>query len=420
MTLSSPKFKKINESFVCENCNASVPSSSATCRDHCPECLYSKHVDNNPGDRSADCFGLLKPVGYEKHKTKGHMILYSCQKCGAKKKNKFLETDKIKPDSFESLIALLKTILFVLFYLKIFSLQAFAQVEYTSKKEVSVSQLKAKESVSLILVGDTGIGLEDQKNVALLMESLCQEKMVDGVIFLGDNFYFNGVSSAQDNQWKTKFEDIYSSKCLKKLPFFASLGNHDYDGNENAQIEYSKIYPNRWVLPHRYYFANFGEILGVAIADSNIPDFCGIPWLCSINWLREKLSNSKNSWNISVGHHPLLSMGKYKDPNKTLWTRRFFLPFLACHEKNSAYLSGHDHSMQHNAFLIQDSCFLNQFVVGSGGAPLYPVSPEPQKTLFAEATFGAAHLIATKQNLQIDFYSALKQQSKIYSWKKSQ
>ena len=58
----------INESFECENCGKNVSKSAYTARDHCPFCLYSKHVDINPGDRNNKCLGLLKPIGIEKFK----------------------------------------------------------------------------------------------------------------------------------------------------------------------------------------------------------------------------------------------------------------------------------------------------------------------------------------------------------------
>ncbi len=106
VSLLSSRFTKINEAFVCANCGFEVPPSGGTCRDHCPRCLYSLHVDQNPGDRAADCGGMLKPMGYEARPKKGYMILYVCEKCGMKRTTRFLETDKILPDSVEALLAL--------------------------------------------------------------------------------------------------------------------------------------------------------------------------------------------------------------------------------------------------------------------------------------------------------------------------
>ena len=49
------KFKMIDEKFICENCGYEVDKLNYTARDHCPNCLWSKHVDINPGDRLNDC-----------------------------------------------------------------------------------------------------------------------------------------------------------------------------------------------------------------------------------------------------------------------------------------------------------------------------------------------------------------------------
>lgn len=80
------KFHMINEKFLCENCHKMVPKATSTARDHCPFCLYSKHVDCNPGDRANTCKGLLEPIGIEKFK-KGYKIIYKCQKCHQLHKN---------------------------------------------------------------------------------------------------------------------------------------------------------------------------------------------------------------------------------------------------------------------------------------------------------------------------------------------
>ena len=80
------KFKEKDEGFICENCNKKVSPLGYTSRDHCPYCLYSKHVDINPGDRSSNCKGLLKPVGIEKFKDT-YKIIYKCENCNMIHKN---------------------------------------------------------------------------------------------------------------------------------------------------------------------------------------------------------------------------------------------------------------------------------------------------------------------------------------------
>ncbi len=80
------KFTMKDETFICENCNKKVDKLHYTARDHCPFCLFSKHVDLLPGDRKNPCQGLLKPVGIEKFKN-SYKIIYHCEKCSKTHKN---------------------------------------------------------------------------------------------------------------------------------------------------------------------------------------------------------------------------------------------------------------------------------------------------------------------------------------------
>lgn len=80
------KFNMIDESFICEHCGKNVSKLEYTARDHCPYCLYSKHVDINPGDRANLCKGLLKPIDIEKFKDT-YKIIYKCEKCNELHKN---------------------------------------------------------------------------------------------------------------------------------------------------------------------------------------------------------------------------------------------------------------------------------------------------------------------------------------------
>ena len=80
------QFTMRNESFVCEHCGKVVKKASKTARDHCPFCLYSKHVDILPGDRANPCLGSLEPIGIEKFK-QTYKIIYRCRTCGQVHKN---------------------------------------------------------------------------------------------------------------------------------------------------------------------------------------------------------------------------------------------------------------------------------------------------------------------------------------------
>ena len=87
-------FTKNDDFFICDNCKKEVKPLKYTSRDHCPYCLYSKHVDINPGDRLNDCKGLLEPIGIEKFKDT-YKIIYKCRKCKEVHKNIMAKDDNM-------------------------------------------------------------------------------------------------------------------------------------------------------------------------------------------------------------------------------------------------------------------------------------------------------------------------------------
>lgn len=98
------RFNMIDEEFICENCHKKVSKLEYSARDHCPYCLYSKHVDINPGDRLNTCKGLLKPISIEKYKDT-YKIIYKCNKC-----NKLHKNIMAKDDNYDLIIELSKNI----------------------------------------------------------------------------------------------------------------------------------------------------------------------------------------------------------------------------------------------------------------------------------------------------------------------
>jgi rubrerythrin len=94
------RFQRRLEDFVCEHCGAIVSGNGYT--NHCPNCLWSKHVDVNPGDRLATCHGLMEPISVE-IKSKKYIIHHRCTVCGFEKSNKMAEND-----NFDVIIQLMK------------------------------------------------------------------------------------------------------------------------------------------------------------------------------------------------------------------------------------------------------------------------------------------------------------------------
>lgn len=98
--------KKVVENFICEVCGEKVVGNGTT--DHCPNCLWGKHVDEAvPGDRASHCRGLMKPVAAE-YRSDSFRIFYKCEKCNHEFWVKAAEDDRGKKDNREVLLELIK------------------------------------------------------------------------------------------------------------------------------------------------------------------------------------------------------------------------------------------------------------------------------------------------------------------------
>lgn len=86
-------FIKNKEDFVCEQCGVLNKGNGYT--NHCVSCLYSKHVDIYPGDRTNTCLGLMKPV-YISYTNKDSYVIHECLKCFFQKKNLLSEDDSVE------------------------------------------------------------------------------------------------------------------------------------------------------------------------------------------------------------------------------------------------------------------------------------------------------------------------------------
>ena len=84
-----------SDSFVCKVCGRLVVSAGAgsSHRNHCPYCLSSLHLDNEPGDREANCGGIMDPIGVWIRKNGEWAIIYRCRRCGHLSSNRVAADD---------------------------------------------------------------------------------------------------------------------------------------------------------------------------------------------------------------------------------------------------------------------------------------------------------------------------------------
>jgi hypothetical protein len=94
--------KTENTGFTCTHCGARVePLPTGSYRNHCPVCLWSRHLDNVPGDRASSCGGAMQAVAVDYSGAKGFIVVHRCRRCGVERRN------RAAPDDTDALIAVM-------------------------------------------------------------------------------------------------------------------------------------------------------------------------------------------------------------------------------------------------------------------------------------------------------------------------
>jgi RNHCP domain-containing protein len=75
--------RRRTESFRCGHCKLDVPDDAfgTAHRNHCPNCLWSRHVDVSPGDRASECCSLMEPIGITVRGSGEWVLVHRCVGC---------------------------------------------------------------------------------------------------------------------------------------------------------------------------------------------------------------------------------------------------------------------------------------------------------------------------------------------------
>jgi len=212
-------------------------------------------------------------------------------------------------------------------------------------------------SMTFLVLGDWGrFGRGNQRLVADRMAETAMEIGAQFVLTVGDNFYENGVTGVDDPHWKGSFEDIYHAPSLQ-VPWYAALGNHDYRGNEQAQIDYGRG-KGRWNMPARWYSfrrqAPDGATVEFFVIDTTpmIKGYHDVKTNAGgqdlegqLRWLDHALAASRAQWKVVLGHHPVVRYNALEKAAPADVLDRVD-PILQRH-RVPLYLHGHNHNLQH-------------------------------------------------------------------------
>jgi len=260
--------------------------------------------------------------------------------------------------------------------------------------------MPAEPALGVLVIGDFGTGESGQAEVARAIAETHASAPPDLVLTVGDNFYPRGVASVEDPLWASVFEDVYTGDFWNGLVFHPSLGNHDVQGNEQAQILYSQRSP-RWALPARYHTFRkalpTGDSIRFIALDTNLLEEGGAEARTELEWVDSILGASRDSWVIPYGHHPLRTGGwhgtsdaVYDDLSPRLTGR---VPL---------FMSGHNHSTE---LLELPEGFLQAVCGGGAGRDnAYRVDTTPQ-TLSAFSNGGWCFLRILPDTLAVELYN---------------
>jgi predicted phosphodiesterase len=177
------------------------------------------------------------------------------------------------------------------------------------------------KSTRFAVLGDTGTGDRQQREVAVKVEEYRKKTNFEFAILLGDNIY--GSERPQD--FARKFEQPYKPMLDSGVKFYAALGNHD-DPNQ-------RFYKPFNMDGQRYYTYEKGPIR-FFVLDTNYLD------RRQLEWLEGELRKSSSDWKMTYFHHPLYSSGGRHGSEVDM--RELLEPLFLKYGMNIVF-AGHEH-----------------------------------------------------------------------------
>lgn len=229
-------------------------------------------------------------------------------------------------------------------------------------------------TVRFLVLGDYGAGNTTQIDV---LDALLEyRETADLLVTLGDNAYSSGTYA----QWEQNVFAPYQH-LLTRLPFFPTLGNHEYYTDDGEPALRNLFMPeNADVVEdvERYWSTDWGPLHLVGL-DSEDPldritdDVKGDD---ERDWLEDDLAKNDRPWTIAAYHRPMRSntVGRTGDSQ----VREFLVPTLEEYEV-PLVLQGHDHNYarfvaMHDGQPLDANVGGTTYVVaGGGGAGLYDI-----------------------------------------------
>ena len=259
---------------------------------------------------------------------------------------------------------------------------------------VVIKPINSNESDIYCFVGDAG---EVNPTQAMVVEALANSDC-SMVWHLGDITQL-GVQSIDDPELQESFLTPFKPFLETEIPFYLTVGNHDYKGDPAVYLEVAKDYPSIY-HPRNFYTKQFGKFFFFAL-DTTIFDklYYFYKRGGQIRWLEEEVERLKDQceFSIAVAHHPLFSSGDRDRAN----------PQLAIFLENyvfgtfDIYITGHNHVLADEGDHKKTLQLISATGALPGGSPL-----ETDKGKFNIETPGYLKMTIDDNTARYEFVSA--------------
>ena len=287
------------------------------------------------------------------------------------------------------------------------SIDSMSTMIPTSTSSTSTSPITSLSPVirrvSFLAFGDWGLNSESLTATMNKIEAkffFAQPDYLSGVFLLGDNFYPRGIRrelSLRDPQFNL-FSGTIATNAPPGLVFYPVLGNHDWMGDTDAQIAYSRFHP-RWVMPALYYMHKFASDSVCAWFIDTESFFSD---MTQQRWLRDSLASSSACvWKIVNGHYPVFTGGEYTSCGTLDRFRAAILPILNEYRVD-LYVSGHEHQSQ----ILKQEDHNTVYVVAGAVADMRGnrVRGNPHLRWIDSRTIAFAEIQASSDDLRVVFH----------------
>jgi DNA repair exonuclease SbcCD nuclease subunit len=259
---------------------------------------------------------------------------------------------------------------------------------------VVIKPITSNQSDIYCFVGDAG---EVNPTQAMVVEALANSDC-SMVWHLGDITQL-GVQSINDPELQDSFLTPFKPFLETEIPFYLTVGNHDYKGDPAVYLEVAKDYPSIY-HPSNFYTKQFGKLCFFAL-DTTIFDklYYFYKRGSQIRWLAEEVERMKDQceFSIAVAHHPLFSSGDRDRAN----------PQLAIFLENyvfgtfDIYITGHNHVLADEGDHKKTLQLISATGALPGGSPL-----ETDKGKFNIETPGYLRMTIDGNTARYEFISA--------------